>query len=71
MNAPTIFSGYVLESRESEQASKMSYDDMTEVGEIRLHNSEKPERGDDLTDSPFNCNGQIYSGELVTLRKGD
>ncbi len=63
--------GYVLQARESEQASRLSYDDMTEVGEIRLSDSSTVKSGDDLDDAPFNGNGNVYDGELIALKKGD
>ncbi|MEY2500560.1 MAG: hypothetical protein QOI07_894 [Verrucomicrobiota bacterium] len=63
--------GYVLEAKESQQAGKLSYDDMTDVGEIRLAASPEIRSGDDLNDAPFNCNGNIYDGELLILKKGD
>lgn len=64
--------GFVLETRESDEAGQMSYDVMTEVGAIRLDKT-TPEvtNGDDLDDAPFNLNGSIYSGEKIDLLKGD
>lgn len=66
-----LYEGYVLQADESEEASRLSYDDMTFVGELRL--SDKPDitSGDDLNDAPFNCNGGIYDGQRIELKKGD
>ena len=66
-----IKSGFVLEAYESDEAGVKSYDDMTGVGMIRLSDSQKISSGDDLDDTPFNCNGDIYDGEVIALEKGD
>ena len=66
-----INSGFVLECWESEEAGVKSYDDMKSVGRIRLSDKETISSGDDLDDTPFNCNGNIYDGEVIKLEKGD
>lgn len=55
----------------SDQADELSYDDMSEVGVLRLAKVPHVEHGDDLNDAPFVCNGGIYSGERIVLKKGD
>lgn len=67
----TIYSGFVLECDEHFSAGIQSYDDMQFVGEIRIHDNLSIIQGDDLNDAPFNCNGQIHSGKLITVEKGD
>ncbi len=66
-----VKSGFVLEARSSAEASRLSYDDMSEVGQIRLHSKATTKNGDDLNDAPYACNGSIYDGELIALKKGD
>jgi hypothetical protein len=66
-----IHMGFVLEANESEEASSKSYDDMNTVGTIRLVDCSDDVNGDDLNDAPYNCNGSIYSGETISLEKGD
>ncbi len=65
-----IEAGYVLEANESEEASEKSYDDMTDIGIIRLAKDIDYIEGDDLDDAPFNCNGDILSGKEIILKKG-
>lgn len=66
----TMYTGFVLEARQSEEADRLSYEDMDAVGVIRLADTPRAQ-GDDLDDSPFDANGQIYNGNPVQLRKGD
>lgn len=65
-----IIMGYVLETENSEESDKKSYDDMKVIGRIRVADSLEVE-GDDLNDAPYDCNGNIYSGEVIELEKGD
>lgn len=66
-----IKGGYVLECLESVEAHYSSYDDMQEVGRIRIFDKPTPESGDDLNDCPYISNGGIYSGEEISIEKGD
>jgi hypothetical protein len=66
-----IHMGYVLETKEHDSASELSYDDMKGVGFIRLGDKPVAENGDDLNDAPFNCNGSIFDGENIEVCKGD
>ena len=63
--------GYVLETKEHDSASELSYDNMKGVGMIRLADSPALPAGDDLNDTPFNCNGNIFDGEDIEVCKGD
>lgn len=65
-----IYIGYVLEASASHEASEASYDDMKVVGRIRIADEPKA-IGDDLNDTPFDCNGNIYNGEEIELEQGD
>jgi hypothetical protein len=65
-----IEAGYVLEANESEEAGEKSYDDMTDIGIIRLAKDMDDVEGDDLDDTPFNCNGSILAGNEIILKKG-
>lgn len=62
-----IHIGYILDATESEQASQRSYENMTEVGIIRIGPRPEPQSGDDLNDTPYNCNGSIYEGGVFLL----
>lgn len=68
-----ILKGFVFEAMESEDAGRLSYDDMKVVGRIRLEDSDKPHDavGDDLNDAPFNCNGSVFNGKIIDLERGD
>jgi hypothetical protein len=66
-----IITGYVLEARHSSTIDSLSYDDMKEIGEIRIVNEDVPAKGDDLNDTPYISNGTIYNGEIISLNKGD
>lgn len=65
------YQGYIYEARESEEAGEKSYDDMECVGVVRIGKGRDVTEGDDLNDAPYNCNGQIFSGREVALKKGD
>lgn len=65
-----IKGGYVLECSEGTYAGELSYDDMKEIGRIRVYTSPIA-TGDDLNDRPYNANGGIYNGEEISIEKGD
>ncbi len=70
-NNRKIIMGYVLEAGESREAGTLSYDDMRVVGWVKLADDFENIEGDDLNDTPYNCNGSVYSGEEIELEKGD
>lgn len=66
-----IKQGYILEVELSRECGELSYDDIKHLGYVRLADNYKKIEGDDLDDAPFDCNGNIYSGEEIKLEKGD